>query len=67
MLHRRAAAVAEELYQIEVVLRGTTPEWMKQSSKEDQESVVRDMKFRDDAGLALEFRLRSQPLPGGAR
>lgn len=66
-LHRRAAAVANELALIEDVLRGTTPEWMEQAAKEDQQSAVRDMQFRDDAGFALEFSLRSQPMPGGAR
>lgn len=66
-LHRRAAAVANELARIEDVLRGTTLEWMRQASREDRQTVVADLRLRDEAGFALEFNLRAQPLPGGAR
>lgn len=66
-LHRRAAAVANEIALIDDVLRGTTPEWMKQASTEDRKLVVADMNFRDEGGFALEFHLKSKPMPGGAR
>lgn len=66
-LHRRAATVANEIVLIDDILRGTTLEWMQAASREDQMTVVRDMKQRDHEGFALEFALACQPIRGGAR
>lgn len=66
-IHRRASEVCLMIAQIEDTLRCHGADVFRRLSGEDQACALIDLQRLDDAGFALEWNLKVQPLTGGAR